>query len=958
MNKLLNRFFFLSLIILLNFSGRLSDDFSGKADSPFPLSEAGQQWVESKLASMSLKEKCAQMIMSNASSRDTSEDSENYKRLKKLVRDFKVGGLIFFQGKVEQQILLTNELQALSETPLLISADYERGPGMRLEDIIQYPHNMAVGAVNDPQLTYLMGKYIAGLSRAIGVHINFAPLLDVNHDYRNPVINIRSYSEDPNIIAWQGNAFIKGMHDGGMITTAKHFPGHGATDLDSHESLPLISQSIEEFERIDFVPFREAVNAGVKSVMIGHLEVPAMETRKNFPASFSHSVINDYLKSRLHFGGLVITDALNMKAVADSFTCEEAAKLSVIAGNDILLFPPDDSLAIEGIYNSVIAGEISESRINESVRKILSAKRWLNLDQLIETDIEGAKRILNEPSYKRLAKEIAEKSITLIKDDDELIPINPDNYYRATCISLSGSTDRSTISERREFEKLVDEHFGYIKTYRLNIRSRERELKEAFKTAEKSDLILLNLFITSVNNEDNRLIDEAQKQLVHNLIDLNKPILISNFGNPYLLSQFSNAPAYICSYSWTDISQQAMFDAITGRNEIKGRMPVSIPGTSFKIGFGKSRRQKTIFNPGAVSDTNFNFTLIDSIMLRGVEDSVFPGAVLLVGKDKKIVFHKPYGHFTYDTLSNPMTVDAIFDLASLTKVIATTSAAMLLYDRGQMKLNQKVATVLPQFRGSGKKDITIKHLLTHTSGLPAFKNYYKMYNSKESIINDIMSTKLIFNPGEDYTYSDIGMIVLQLVIEKITNQPIDSFLQNNIFNKLDMHRTMYNPPAKYWFFCPPTEVDNYWRYTTVKGKVHDENASMLSGVAGHAGLFATAEDIANLLFTYLNEGYYNDTVIFKKETIGLFTIVQSRFGERGLGWDIKSNDEYSSGGTKLSKGSYGHTGFTGTSVWTDKEKRLFIILLTNRVYPSRNNRKIIGFRPLLHDAVVDAISYK
>jgi beta-N-acetylhexosaminidase len=946
------------VILLITFPAKLStDDFSDKADFPFPLNEVDELWVENTLRNMTLKERCAQLIVSSASSHDTAYDGKSYQRLKKLVNDFKVGGLIFFSGKLENQITLTNRLQELSSVPLIISADYERGPGMRLKDVISFPHNMALGATNDPQLTYLMGQYTAIVSRAIGVHMNFAPLLDVNNDYRNPVINIRAYAEDPNIISWHGNSFIRGMHDGGMISVAKHFPGHGATDLDSHLELPIINRTIEHLKNVDLVPFNEAIKSGVQAIMIGHLQVPAIEEQDGLPATFSSSIINTMLKKQMNFGGLVVTDAMNMKAVTDSFDVKEAAQLALLAGNDIILFPPDDSLAIEGLHELAMTDENALWRINESVRKILSAKKWLNLDSFTVIDKNAADSLVNHPKFKRLSNEIADKAITLIKDEKDLIPIDPRKYYQTSILTLSGTKNRSYIKEKKYFDELAEEKFDYTNDIRLNRSSKLKDYRNALRTAQKSDLIILNLFLTSYNNEDYVFIEPRQKKFIDELINLDKPLIIANFGNPYLYEEFRHTPNYICSFSWTNVAQKSMLNSILGYNSIGGKLPVTLPGTKHKIGTGIQKKVETLFVPDTLSDSSYNFTQIAKLVKKAISDSVFPGAQVVVGHRKRIVYNNSFGRQTYDSTSLPITSKSMYDLASVTKVAATTSAAMMLYDKGLLKLEQPVNEILPEFTGHDKEKITIKHLLVHNSGLPAFKRYYLKFDTREEIINDIMSTELIFEPGTDYTYSDLGMITLQMVIEKITNMPMDKFLDDNLFDFLDMQNTMFNPTPDKWFYCVPSELDDYWRHRLVKGKVHDENAHMLGGVAGHAGLFAPASDLAKLLFLYINEGQIKDSVIFNPETIELFTSSQTKFGDRGLGWDTKSVDGYSSAGSKFSPNSFGHTGFTGTSVWVDKDRALFVILLTNRVYPTRENRKIIQFRPKLHDAIIDAIDY-
>lgn len=955
-NKLLTLLYF--FIVWLVPQNIITRSGSENDNSLFFINPSDEEKVESILEGMTLKEKCGQLIISYATSLDTAADSKEFKRLIKLVEDYKVGGIIFFQGDVEGHRYVISELQRRAEIPLLFSADFERGLGTRLEGCVEYPHNMAVGAVNNPDYTYLMGKYIAIESRALGIHQNYAPILDVNRDYRNPVINTRSYSEDPYRISRHGKAFIKGMHEGHMITTAKHFPGHGATAIDSHTELPVIDQSGSDFDRYDFIPFMESFNAGVKAVMIGHLEIPAFESGTGIPASMSKTIVTELLKNYMMFDGLVITDAMNMAAVVDSFSQDEAAKLAVLAGNDMVLFPSDDSLAIEGIYQGVLAGDISEETIDNSVRKILTAKMWLNGNVETVSDSTRLYNILQNKKHQRLAQELAEKSITLIKNDRNILPIDPDSVGKMTYIVLDDTKYRYAMKEPMTFEKLLDSNFTNMRSYRINHGTRFKDYRKALNAAKRSDLIILGAYLNSFTDDDEIfMIKEEQKKLISDLYNTGKDLLVLNFNNPHLLLEIPFVDTYLCSFSTTAISQRAMFDAVTGRTDIEGKLPVSISDTDYEIGYGLEKSIGKLFDSGMDEDSMYNFLKVDSLMEAALADSVFPGGVMLVGHRKRVVYHKPFGVTTYDTTAIDMTKQTIFDLASVSKAAGTTSAAMILYDRGELDLDRAVADYLPRFANNGKENITVRQLLVHNSGLPAFKKYYNFFEYKYEVIYDLMNTSLIFEPGTEYTYSDLGMITLQLIIEKISGMPLDQFLQENLFDRLELESTMYNPPPEVWYYCAPTEVDRYWRYTTVKGKVHDENAHLLGGVTGHAGLFSTAEDLSKIMFLYLNEGYYQDEQIFKEETMQEWTSRQTDHGDRGFGWGIKSAEGYSSAGPKFSQNSFGHTGFTGTSVWLDKDRGLFVILLTNRVHPTRDNRKIIQFRPLLHDAVIDAVDY-
>jgi beta-glucosidase-like glycosyl hydrolase/CubicO group peptidase (beta-lactamase class C family) len=837
---------------------------------------------------------------------------------------------------------------------LLISSDFERGLGMRLDDAVEFPYNMALGAANDPELTYFMGRVIAREGRALGFQQNFAPLLDVNHDYRNPIINIRAYSEDPNIIALHGTAFINGMATDFMLSTAKHFPGHGATDLDSHNELPVILQSKDEFYKNDLIPFKKAIKNGIPSVMIGHLDVPAFEKNKGIPATFSKEIVTELLQNKLNFKGLITTDAMNMHAITKKYSPGESAKLAVEAGNDLILYPTDEEAAINGLVRAVENGDLSVKRIDHSVRKILKAKKWLYLDSQKVIDSTKAYRILNSPKHKRLAEEIAEKSITLVKDENNLIPVDADKYYSITCINLLDVWRNP--DEEQKFEEILKENFKNVRSYDLTLSSRNINYRRAFNLAKRSRLVLVPAYVNVKSFKGDISIADKHLEFIKKLMALNKPVVIMSFGSPYILFQFPEAETYLCAYGAVPISQIAMFNAVFGRSVINGKLPVSIPNTEFNIGYGIKKRQDKPYFPETEIDTNYNFSLADSLMKKALDDSVFPGAALLVGHRGKVIINKSYGRFNYDDKAKKITNNSIFDLASLTKVIGTTSAAMLLFDQGKLELDRNVSVYLPEFGANGKVNVTIRNLLLHNSGLPAYKPFYKMYKTKKEVVKDIMSTSLISKPGQKYLYSDLGMITLQLVIEKITGKPINEFLRENVFEPLGMNRTMYNPPAKLWNECVPTEKDNYWRMTLLKGKVHDETASLMKGVAGHAGLFSTSQDLGKFLFTFLNDGFYNGGQVFNYFTIEDWTSRQGKQSSRGLGWDTKS-EKGSSAGNKFSKNSFGHTGFTGTSVWVDKDRDLFVVLLTNRVYPTRENRKIIKFRPKLHDAIIDAVDY-
>lgn len=917
----------------------------------FELDNAQLTWIERTESELSLYEKCAQLVIPYAYAFDTSAENSERLRLIELVKKYKVGGFLFLDGTLEAQIETINKLQSISKVPLLISADYERGPGSRLSELVEFPYNMALGAADDPHLTYLVAKATAEISRKIGVHQNYAPLVDVNTDYRNPIINIRSFAENPFNIAVHATEFIRGLNEGGMISTAKHFPGHGSTDIDSHSELPVINKTKFQIEENDLVPFRESIDAGVKSIMIGHLDVPAFEKEESLPATFSKNIVNKLLTHKLGFKGLIVTDAFNMNSIADNYSQEEAAVKAIEAGNDLILFPANDSAVVTGLYNAVLNKRISINRINKSLRKLLAAKSWLGLQNFEHINYNSALGEGTRLKYNRLARNVAEKSITLVKDLKSYVPLKSNK--RIASIALTDLTDYRSIREPLYFNELVENKYPGSKTFKLHLKSRKRDYRKAKSIAKKADVILLPVYmgVRSFKNEIG--LPAKYVSLIKDIAKLNKPLIVVSFGNPYLLKDIKDIPTYLCAYGSVDVSEEATLKAIAGEIDIKGKLPVSITGTEYSRGSGIIRTIDKLITD--TDDSLYNFSGVERLMNEAIEDSVFPGAVLLVGKGNRIIFHKAFGHQTYDTLSPKTQTNFLFDLASVSKVVGTTSAAMMLYDKGLLDLDKKVVDYLPEFNNQGKDKILVRNLLLHNAGLKAWIPFYKFFSTRQEVIDSIMNTKLEYEPGTKYVYSDLGMITLQQIIERLAGKGLDEFLTEKLFSKLNMKHTMYNPPEEIKKLCMPTEVDNYWRMDTIQGKVHDETAYLLNGVAGHAGLFSTAEDISHLIFTLLNKGKFEGKQIFNSKTVENWTTKQTDQSTRGLGWDTKSKDK-SSAGHFFSMKSFGHTGFTGTSVWADKENGLFVILLTNRVYPTRANRKIIKFRPVIHDAIYKAVT--
>lgn len=929
-----------------------SDSIKAKSDINYFLNQ-NDPWVEKILSEMTLEEKAGQVVFPHAFGKYMSEDNPNYERLVYLVKDLKVGGIIFFLSNIYDQAIITNKLQQISKIPLLISADFERGVAQRAAEATIFPYNMGIGAADDTDLTYQMGKIIAIEGKAIGVHQNYAPVSDINNNPFNPIINVRSFGEDVELVKKLSNSFLRGIQDGGMIATSKHFPGHGNTNVDSHRELPVILGTEDELLQNELAPFKSNIENGVMSIMVGHLQVPAFEPDSKLPSTLSKKIITDLLKDKLGFKGLIVTDAMEMHAITNSFTSGEAAILAIQAGSDAVLFPADPEAVIKAIISAVKKGDITEERLNQSVRKILLAKKWAGLDKSKLIDIESISQKVGVESHWEIARKLARKSVTLVKDENNLIPLSQNKNIKYLHVSI---LDSKFGGEDNYFNSILKSRLTNLAIKSISLNSNYTDYEDALTSAKNSDFILLSSYLKVRAFEGDLGFTKEQTELVNNLLALDKPLIFMAHGSPYILSRFPTAETYICNYGDTEVSESALAEAIFGEISIQGKLPISIPETDYKFGAGLQRPKSTLHNISKLFQKleQNKFVEADNLIKKAIVDSAFPGAVLLVAKDGEIIHEKAFGNFTYDYSSREVTTNAIFDLASVSKVIGTTTAAMMLVDKGKLNLDEKVINYLPEFNNNGKENITIRNLLLHNSGLAAFKKYYDVYSTAAEVIDDIMNLTPEQEPGSKYVYSDLGMITLQQVIERISGQSLDKFLEDNLFTPLGMNSTMYNPPLELKDNCMPTELDDFWRMRQLQGEVHDERAYMLNGVAGHAGLFSTAPDLAKFLQMILQKGNYQGRQYIKPETIELFTRKQSDQSSRGLGWDTKS-PEGSSAGKYFSPLSYGHTGYTGTSVWTDPTKNLIVVLLTNRVYPTRNNNKLSKVRPLIHDAIYKAV---
>ncbi|MGH9787212.1 MAG: glycoside hydrolase family 3 N-terminal domain-containing protein, partial [Candidatus Acidiferrales bacterium] len=959
--------------VLLAPSFRLAAD-EAKPEPRRPASQrklprAAERWVKRTLERMTLEEKVGQLLMVPYFGDFHNTSDEDYQRLLRLVRELRVGGLIvateptrpsgFNRSEPYDLAHLTNQLQAEARVPLLVAADFERGASFRVREATAFPHNMTLGATGNPDYAYRMGRIAAQEARALGVHWLLAPVADVNNNPLNPIINIRSFGEDPQAVARMVEAFIRGCEEGGALCTAKHFPGLGDSAVDPHIELTTVTVDRRRFDGIELVPFRAAVAAGVSSIMTEHLAAPALEPEPGLPATFSAKITDGVLRRELGFHGLVITDAMEMSAITARAWPGEAAVRAVEAGHDMILMSPEPEVAFAALVRAVRSGRIDEARLNQSVERILRAKAALGLNRKAQVDVEQLSAALAAPASLEAAQEMADRGVVLLRDDSGLLPIDATKPQRGLLLVVSADPDTFPGRVLEEELRPRMDSLITVRADRLYFKPEEATLP----SPALYDWCLIAAIVRVADRKGNVALPPAHAQLVEQALAAGKPTALVVLGSPYLAERFPQLKTVVLTLSTSEISERSAVRALFGQTEVAGRLPVTIPGVA-ALGAGLSRPAAPMELVSSAPEFAPQFQPVFQLMEKAVHDHVFPGGVLAVGHKGRLVALRDFGRMAYDE-DDPVTIDTVYDLASLTKVVGTTTMAMMLYERGQLPLDAPVVRYLPEFASGPDKEakalITVRHLLTHSSGLPSYFRFFQEAKGREELLKLIYQQPLEYPTGTRSVYSDLGIILLGEVLERVGGKPLDAFLRENLFTPLGMSNTLYNPPQEWRDRIAPTEDDRDFRRRLVRGEVHDENAWVMGGVAPHAGLFSTARDLAAFCQMLLNGGMYAHHRLLRRSTVNLFTARQEigdspaggTNSSRALGWDTVSQP--SSSGHYFSNRAFGHTGFTGTSIWIDPEKELFVILLTNRVHPTRTNEKIRSFRPVLHDAVVEAL---
>ncbi len=937
------------------------------------------RWADSLYNTLNENQRLGQLFMIRAHSNLGDDHIAN---VEKLIKSYEVGGLCFFQGNPEKQIELINRYQALSKIPLMISIDGEWGLGMRMkETTISFPRQLTLGAIQNNQLIYDMGVEIARQMKRVGVNINFAPDIDVNNNAKNPVIHTRSFGENPENVAQKALQYMKGMQDNGVMGSAKHFPGHGDTDVDSHLDLPVITHSMARLDSVELYPFKVLAKAGVGSIMVAHLHVPAIDSRANRPTSLSRNAITTLLKEKIGYDGLVFTDALEMKGVTKNFGNGEVEAEALLAGNDMLLLPENIEASITAIKQYMADGRLNKKQVETSIKKILAAKYRLGLTSYTPISTDSVLMDLNNKHALMLKRNLYENAMTLVRNQDNLLPFK--NLAKLNIASLSiGATAKTPFQERLD---------KYAKI--THLQSAKEVPAGLLNQLKKKDIVIISLHDMNGSASKNFGISQSTRYFIENLRKQTKVILV-DFGTPYSLQYFDNVNWVLEAYEEDPMAQDVAAQALFGGIPVSGRLPVTASAKS-QFGQGIVIEKATRFGytlPENVGLNSETLAKIDTIAKQAIMAKAMPGMVVLVAKDGQIVYEKAFGSHTY-TGSTPVKTTDLYDLASVTKIAATTIAIMKLYDEGKIDVDQTLGFYLPELRGSNKAPLTIRQVMTHRAGLLGWIPFYKQtvtktrrsvrpstkyYRTTKSSTYSVPVTEKLFmrndfvntmwaqirnsklRTNNNYRYSDLGFYLLSKVVLKVSGKPLDEYVAETYYETLGMQRTLFNP----WKQFPldkmaPTEEDHNFRNQRVLGYVHDMGAAMLGGVSGHAGLFSDATGLAMLMQMLVNEGTYGGQQLLDSATVETFTRREPTSTRTGLGFDLfKANPNMKIGMPKNASGlTYGHIGFTGTCTWADPVNNVVYVFLANRTYPSVDNFRInkLGIRSRILGVVYEAM---
>lgn len=969
-------FFSLIILVLFHFTVFGQKEMHKVADRKM------QSWVDSVYNSLSTQEKVGQLIFARAN----LPNQPYMKEVDEYIKKYNIGGVVFFAGDPVNQALQTNRWNQLAKTPLFISIDAEWGLGMRLKRTISYPLQMTLGAIPDYSQLYIMGSEIGKQCKRLGIQINFAPVVDVNNNPENPVIGMRSFGEDPISVSNRGYAYMQGMQDQGIIACAKHFPGHGDTEKDSHVTLPSVTGSKRGLENTELVPFQYLINQGVDAIMVAHLSIPALDDEVNRPSSLSEEIITKKLKRDMGFEGLIITDGLDMKGVTQFYGKGEVALEALKAGDDILLIPDDIPASVSAILLAIENETVSLDRVEESCKKILKYKYLTGVWEKKEIDTTNLIKDLNKPSDVETMKNLFTSAITMVKNENIIVPISQPDTLKTALIVLG--TEATT-----DFE-LTLELFMPVDVFHLEHTADVNAKQNIINQLPNYNLIIIAVVNTNILASKQFGISESDIQFV-DFVSRSKPVILDLFASPYSLNLFTSVPeikSIIVSYQDKPNVQKASAEIILGMQTAGGLLPVSAGGFTVGTGLATKQSRLTYGNPADMGIDTIILKKVDSIALKGIELKAYPGCQVLAAKDGVIFYQKSFGYQTYDKLI-PIDNSSIYDLASLTKILATVPSLMLLSDQNLINIDDILSDYLFYLRNTNKESLGFREVLSHQAGLEPWIPYYEntILNSGwdtvyyRSIIEEEFPVRvaqnmyirenynyqiyqqIIHSPlgPKEYAYSDLGYYLFKDMVEDISETPFDEYVYENFYYPLRLKRLRYKP-RRYFELqeIVPTENDQVFRHQLLRGDVHDQGAAMMGGIAGHAGLFGNAYDVAVVMQMYLNGGNYGGRNFIKKETVEEFTSYQfpKNDNRRGLGFDkpMLEYEDHLSNCKSASPSSFGHSGFTGTYAWADPETGLVYVFLSNRIYPSSDNRKIgkYDIRTNIHQLFYDAIESK
>lgn len=940
-------------------------------------------WVDSVMNTLTDDEKIAQLMTIAVW---TQRDTAYIREVETLVSQQKVGGIMFMRGTPVKQAMLTNYFQSLAKVPLLVSIDAEWGLSMRLDSVPVFPRQMVLGGANDLELTRQMGSEIAKQCKRLGIQLNFAPDVDVNNNAANPVINDRSFGENKYTVAKQGIAYTKGIQEQKVIACAKHFPGHGDTESDSHLALPIIYANSKRLDSLELYPFKELIKNDVAAIMVAHLFVPAIDTTANTATSISPLAVKGLLKEKLGFKGLVVTDGLNMHGVADFAAPGEVGAKALAAGNDLLLFVENVPQSIIWVNEYIKYGLISREEVNNACRKILIAKYWSGLNQYKPIELKGLYEDLNCCATELLINKVIKKGIVVAKNLDKIIPLEKPQQYKIASLAVGNNLFTT-------FQQTLNNYL-HADYYSIDKNESQLAFDSIFGLMQHYSLVIISLHNTSRFVSKKLGLTQQEIDFINRLLADRKCILV-NHGNPYILQYFPTARNVIVAYEDLPEYNHMAAQALMGAYAVRGKMPVSVT-PNFPLAYGVetdvlNRFEYIMPEEIGIEHTPLNF--IDTFVKEGLDAGAYPGCQVLVAKSGKVIYQKSFGKLSYDSASVPVQNNNLYDLASLTKILATTLAIMKLNEEGLIGLDDKLGLYLPFLRGTSKEKLSIKEVMLHQAGLFPFIPFYKktfvngapdtalFHLVQDETYNIKVSTNLFMNRNYepeiwngiaaselkskgDYVYSDLGFIMLRKVVENISNQSFESYVNDNFYKPLNLANMVFNPLNKgiEKEKIAPTENDTIFRKQLLQGTVHDPGAAMLGGISGHAGLFSNANDVAVIMQMLLNGGTYGNIRVLKSSTIDLFTKRQTKKSRRGLGFDKPETDPHkiSPTGKNCSPLAFGHTGFTGTCAWADPKNELVYVFLSNRVNPLAENTKLaqMNIRTRIQDLIYEAVKKK